>query len=114
MDVNTKCKDYDIIAESTNLAPGDNLYTPWFTDSEWVRDLLLFHENDQNIDIELQRRDASGDITNLQMIGNLPISSGYSVYRYGELMGASFRFRITNNSGLVITVLKLKMQAFGF
>lgn len=114
MDTTTRYKDYGVIAESNNMNAGDNFYTPWFNESEWVKEFILMHDNDQNVDIELQRRDSENIESNVIAFVNLPQTvSGFDVMRMYELMGSSFRFRITNNSGLAITRLKIRMQAFG-
>lgn len=115
---NQTYKDLDLVVDAVNMAAGATVYSDYYTDLEWVRNMLIFASTDQQFDIMIKNKDNAGTIPNAYATNSnqsaQPVSYGrYPVNGTSALLGYSACFGIKNSSAVPNTFGKLKVQLIG-
>lgn len=114
-------QDLGQVVEGLNMAAGATVYSPYYTDLEWVRNVICLAQSDQQYDIGHQRKDTSGaiDSTNNTIGSNLSalLAPNYRSTTNPSLgiglLGYSTRFYIKNSSASANTYARLRVQLIG-
>lgn len=121
-------RDLGLIIDGGAVAAGAVVYSNYFDDMGWVRNMALFIANDQSVDVMLTRRDQSGAAdysTQLKAASPatggsnnwvsyvVPPVSGNSITTNGAVVGYSFRLGLKNVGASPTTYAKLKAQLMG-
>jgi hypothetical protein len=106
-------KDLGEIGKSDNLAGGSSFITPWINGCQNVKELLFLIRNDQDINVEIQKKDTNGNETSFNPAFVMAINPSCKDMMYGNLFGYSIRFRITNTTGVIANDISINLQLFG-
>lgn len=103
-------KSFGQIIACDNLSIGGYVETGWYNDSYDIVDMLFSVICDQQIDIIMIRRDEELIEDSGMNLMTMPISTTYNTQQIGMRPGYSFKIRFMNNSGVVMTNLKARLQ----
>jgi|WetSurMetagenome_2_1015567.scaffolds.fasta_scaffold12754_2 hypothetical protein len=106
--------NYGEIVRSDNLQIGTIAFSPWYNDSEGIKDALFMIQNDQMCDIILYRRDDELKEDVGTVIFALPVGvvGQYTSHQMNQRVGYSFRVGVRNTGGAIMNNLKLRCQLF--
>lgn len=115
--------DLGAIIDTTNMAAGATVYSNWIDGIDWVRNILIMAQSDQQYDLGITRRDSFGVVTSdyVLITNNAANSGSYrpfianatSLVATSGLTGYSARFFIKNSSASPNTIGKLRVQLMG-
>ncbi len=110
-------KDLGVIIDASTMAAGAIVYSSYFDDLEWVRNIICLSQSDQQYDLVYFRRDFNGNVdTSGQNIGTSLSAYPSPNWRYNTaisnvgLIGYSARFYIKNSSASPNTYGRLRVQ----
>lgn len=107
--------DKRLVIEVKNLGIDGEVFTPWFDNSENIRDMLLLIDTDQNVDVVIYHRDTEliEDVGESPPMA-IPANAGQLIpYHNGGNHGYSFRLGVRNTSGNVAQHIKVRLQLHG-
>jgi hypothetical protein len=115
----------EVINFSGSLAVSSSIFSSWFDNVEWVRQMIAMSKADQNYDITIVRRDKNfaedfGTSISSAHTSNWTVGlAGYRPHIYPEssgnppLTGGSFKIGITNKGAAPLTKASLRIQLLG-
>lgn len=116
--IDEKYRDLGEVINATNVPAGGFIFSGWYDEIQWVRQIVFLSKSDQTYDYGIYRRDSSGqqEYQGATLKSNASGNTTWIPNTYigsGCLMGYGVKFYVKNSSVSTNTLLILKTQLLG-
>lgn len=114
-----KYQDLGQVITGTNMTTGTIIYSATISNAQWVRNIVLLTQSDQQYDIGIQKIDSSGIADFITWISTNLSATGTSSWRtltfigVNGILGASAKIVLKNSSASANTVGNVRVQLMG-
>ncbi|MEN6372306.1 MAG: hypothetical protein ABFD64_09875 [Armatimonadota bacterium] len=120
----SRYQDLGLVIDATNVAAGACVWSSYYENVQWVRNIVLFIKSDQQYRGVLVSKDssgtASGDANYDAIVASVAASgSTFRLHRtgigltYGGFLGYSAKFGVKNDSAVQASYAQLRVQLLG-